>query len=116
LLSSSFYYWWWILHSDTYHVTKPDVADVPYVSKLLSDEDLGAMAKELLQDLWSNAERRMRERAGGEIQEEINFYVGRSRHILVHIDRRISELFGLSKEDAEFIDQFQAKFRFGAEE
>lgn len=111
LLSSSLYYWMWIALSDCYHVTKRDVAVIPVPSSLLQDKSLSRLAERLLLDLESNAKVRVRTRADGSEQTEVNYYVGKSKHILDEIDTMIAQHYGFEPHELDFIVNVDAKYR-----
>jgi hypothetical protein len=113
LLSSSFYYWFWITISDCYHVTKRDINALPVPESAVSDLALHLLAERLLQDLWKNAEKRLRNRADGSQREEINFRVGRSKPILDEIDRVLARHYGFTEEELDFIINYDIKYRMG---
>ena len=112
LLSSSIYYWYWIVHSDCYHVTKRDIDNLFVPEQLVSDHRIGALSERLLQDLWDNSEVRLRSRADGSIQREVNFQVARSKNILDKIDTVIASHYGLSDDELDFVKSFDEKYRF----
>jgi hypothetical protein len=111
LLTSSFYYWYWILISDCYHVTKRDVQQLPVPDTLEKDICFKALADKLLDDLMRNATERVRSRASGDQQKEINFKVGRSKGIIDEIDRRLAPHYQLSAEDIDFFINYDIKYR-----
>ncbi len=114
LLTSSLYYWYWILISDCYHVTKRDVQQLPVPKTLETDTRFEELAQKLLDDLMKNAIERVRSRANGEQQTEINFKVGKSKSIIDEIDRRLAFHYQLSTEDSDFFINYDIKYR-GAE-
>ena len=116
LLSSSFYYWYWIAISDCYHVTKRDIDNLPVPRTLKEDLLMKNLAGSLLDDLWKNAEKRLRVRADGAQQEEINFYVAKSKTILDEIDKILAKHYGLTEDELDFIINFDVKFRMQNEE
>jgi hypothetical protein len=116
LLSSSLYYWLWISLSDCYHVTKGDISFVPWTQALLQDKELRPLANTLLKDLWDNAEIRIRNRADGTRQKEVNFNVGKSKLIIDQIDKRLAEHFGLTPDEYDFILNYDIKYRMGQDE
>jgi hypothetical protein len=113
LLSSSFYYWFWITISDCYHVTKRDINALPVPESAVSDLALHLLAERLLQDLWKNAEKRLRNRADGSQREEVNFRVGRSKPIIDEIDHLLARHYGFTEEELDFIINYDIKYRMG---
>ncbi len=111
LMSSSFYYWLWIQLSDCYHVTRRDVELIPVPPSLLEAHDFKKLATRLLADLEHHASRRIRRRADGSQQEEVNYHVGRSMNIINEIDRALSTHYDLSEADLDLIMSYDMKFR-----
>ncbi|MGQ4809130.1 hypothetical protein NKDENANG_02532 [Candidatus Entotheonellaceae bacterium PAL068K] len=111
LLSSSLYYWLWIALSDCYHVTKRDIQFAPVCISLVEDKSFSQLAEKLIEDLWANADTRVRNRANGQVQKEVNFNVRKSKLLIDQIDAVLAEHFDLSEEESDFIRNFDAKFR-----
>jgi len=113
LLSSSLYYWLWIALSDCYHVTKRDISIVPVPTSLPEDKSFVTNADRLLADLERNARLRIRLRADGTEQREVNYFVGKSKHILDEIDTILALHYGLDNEELDFILNVDGKYRIG---
>src|SRR5437764_1273437 len=113
LLSSSFYYWLWITFSDCYHVTKKDIEMLPVPDSLLSDTQLKGLTSNLLTDFEKHAQVRIRNRADGGQQEEINYYVGKSKPIIDQIDHVLAKHYGFTDEELDFIINYDIKYRMG---
>lgn len=111
LLTSSLYYWFWIVISDCYHVTKRDVSSLPVPDSLRQDTCFGHLAETLLQDLEANATMRVRARANGTEQVEMNFRVGRSKPLIDKIDTRLASHYLLTAEQVDFEINYDAKYR-----
>lgn len=113
LLSSSLYYLVWIVTSDTYHVTKGDIYSLTVPESLKNDPAIPELANRLLADLWEQAEVRIRNRADGTQQEEVNFKVGKSKPIIDEIDRVLARHYGFTDEELDFIINYDIKYRMG---
>ncbi len=112
LLSSSLYYWLWITFSDCYHVTRTDVDTVPVPNSLCKDASLGTLANLLMEDLERNAGVRLRLRKDGTQQTEVNYRVGKSKHIIDRIDFVLANHYGLHEEEVHYLINFDAKYRY----
>ena len=112
LLSSSTYYWYWIVHSDCYHVTRRDVDGFFVPRQLVDDCRLKTLSERLIQDLWQNAEVRLRTRADGSVQREVNFQVANSKEIIDDIDALLATHYGFTDEELDFVVNFDRKYRF----
>jgi hypothetical protein len=111
VLSSSLYYWFWILISDCYHVTRRDIQALPIPSSVPGDSRFGDLANALLADLWKNAHRRVRRRADGSRQEEINFDGAASQPIITEIDDIFVRHYGLSATERDFVREYEGRYR-----
>jgi hypothetical protein len=113
VLSSSFYYWLWIVFSDCFHVTKRDIDIVPFPDSIAKDSSWKKLSNALIHDLYNNAETRIRNRADGTKQKEINFRVGNSKPIIDEIDRVLAKHYGFTDEELDFIINYDIKYRMG---
>lgn len=111
LLSSSLYYWFWIAISDCYHVTRRDVDGLPTPESLAQDHGLKELADSLILDLKENARTRVRNRADGSQQSEVNFQVGKSKRLIDDIDRILATHYGLTPEELEATINYDIKYR-----
>ena len=111
LLSSSTYYWYWIVNSDCYHVTKRDIDSFFVPEQIVRDDRIRVLSERLIEDLWSNSEIRMRSRADGTIQREVNFHVGKSKAVIDEIDTVLAAHYGFSDEELDFVMTFEDKYR-----
>ncbi len=111
LLSSSLYYWLWLVFSDCYHVTRTDIDMVPVPDSMLSDKRLHGLSDTLVNDLERNAEVRIRRRADGSEQAEVNYSVGKSKYVMDEIDRILAGHYGLSEEEVSYLVNYDAKYR-----
>ncbi|MDD3050553.1 MAG: Eco57I restriction-modification methylase domain-containing protein [Candidatus Cloacimonetes bacterium] len=115
ILSSSLYYWFWILESDCYHVTKKDIHNFLLPKDNSGLDMFGLLSDKYLTDLKKNSEVRLRNRADGEKQKEINFYVGKSKPIMDEIDKVLAVRYGFTEEELDFIINYDIKYRMGDE-
>jgi hypothetical protein len=112
-LSSSLYYFWWLTESDCYHVTKTDVLEFPVTPNALSDSILAQQGEKLLIDLERNAIVRNRRRKNGEVVQDVNYYVGKSKSLLDDIDLVLSKHYGLTGIETDSIINYDIKYRMG---
>ena len=88
---------------------------MPINGSMASDKRFLTLGDNLLKDLWENAKKRIRNRADGSQQEEVNFYVGKSKPILDEIDYILAKHYGFTDEELDFIINYDIKYRMGAE-
>ena len=111
LLSSSFYYWLWIVFSDCYHVTRADIDMITVPDSMITDKRLHRLSNSFVDDLEKNAEVRVRRRADGSEQKEVNYLVGKSKYLIDEIDRVLAEHYGLSEEEVSYLVNYDTKYR-----
>jgi hypothetical protein len=111
VLSSSLYYWFWIAVSDCYHVTSRDIDTFPVPPSIGEDRCFIGLADALLENLWNNAAVRVRNRADGTTQGEVNFHVGKSKRVIDQIDMRLGEHYQLTDEEIDFLINYDIKYR-----
>ena len=114
LISSSLYYWYWLLESDCYHVTKTDIAEFPSHAGIFSDPELVELGCNLLADLEKNAVVRTRHRKSGDVVNEVNYYVGKSKWLIDQVDLNIAKHYKLNDEETDFIINYDIKYRMGS--
>ncbi len=112
LLSSGTYYLYWIVHSDCYHVTSRDIDGFFVPNQLANDHRLRSLSDRLIQDLWLNAKVRLRSRADGTVQREVNFQVGKSKEVIDAIDTVLASHYEFTDEELDFVVNFEGKYRF----
>jgi type I restriction-modification system DNA methylase subunit len=115
LLNSSLFYWFWIVISDCYHVTLRDIDAFPIPDEFGNSSNFTNIANSLLNDLFDNSTKRRRNRSDGQIIEEYNFSVGKSKQIIDSIDKEITKYFHFSDEELDFIINYDFKYRMGAD-
>ena len=97
--------------SDCYHVTSRDIDAFPVPPSIGEDRCFIRLADALVEDLWKNAEVRVRNRADGTTQKEVNFYVGKSKRAIDQIDLRLGEHYRLTDEEIDFLVNYDIKYR-----
>ena len=111
LLSSSLYYWLWIVLSDCYHVTRFDIDMLPVPNSLIEDNRFHMLSEALVNDLEKNAETRIRRRADGKKQKEVNYYVAKSKGLIDRIDKVLGEHYCLDEDEIYYLINYDAKYR-----
>ena len=71
------------------------------------------MGGNLLADLEKNAIVRNRRRKSGEVVQEVNYYVGKSKGLIDLIDVNIAKHYALTDEETDFIINYDIKYRMG---
>lgn len=112
ILNSTLFYFFWKSLTDARHVYPSDIAMLP-IELPLKEPDLEAVRQlgfELMAVLKKNRKRIVYGNA--EIDQ---FYVAPAKHILDEIDRVLARHYGFTKEELDFIINYDIKYRMGQE-
>lgn len=117
ILISSLFYWYYSIYSDGHNFTKTVIYDFPldYFDSHLQVK-LKRLVKELMNDLKRNVQTKNAfYKSTGQI--EYNEYsVFKSKAIIDEIEAILSEHYGLSEEELDYIINYDIKYRMGKEE
>jgi DNA modification methylase len=106
ILSSNLFYWFWLIHSDWHNMRTSEIENFPipynnFDNKTL--EQISELYNIYLLDLKKNAKKTV---------TGLNIFVARkSKHIIDQIDDLICPLYGLTKEETDFIKNYEIEFR-----
>ncbi len=116
LLNSSLFYAYFIAHGDCFHLSDNLVWSFPTSRKLISDQQLTFLGKRLQISLTSNAVRKtIRTRDGDEIKYA-EFFAAKSKDIIDEIDCLLAKHYGFSKQEVDFIINYDFDFRMNLSE
>lgn len=116
MLNTGLFYWYWHSHSDGFHCGYRDVWMLPIDFVIMQKavlEKLNQLSDNLMGDLKTHSEIKIRVfKATGraELQE---FDVARSKSIIDEIDRVLAQHYGFSEEELDFIINYDIKYRMG---
>lgn len=118
IINSSLFYWYWTISSDCRHLTKDNILSFPIDLEKLSNEK-GTILDELVDELMisykKNSEHKVvNMKSVGEI-EYTEFKPQKSKIILDNIDKVVGEFLDFSKEELDFIINYDVRFRLGEE-
>lgn len=120
LIGSSLFYLYFVTYSDCFHLSDTLVSTFPVPDGALSNKDLAALGGALMKDLTQNAEIKQIDTQAGDRISYSEFFGWKSKSLIDQIDARLARFYGLSEEELEFAQNFDAKFRLsqsdGAEE
>ena len=114
LLNSSLFYAYFIAYGDCFHLSDTLAAGFPTNAEVLGDARLAKLNTQLMAELDSQSERKtITSRRGGAIDRiEYDEYQGsRCKNTIDKIDSRLTQLYGLSDEEADFIVNYDIKYR-----
>ena len=115
VLNSSLYYWYYIMHSDARTNNPSDLKDFPIDFDEMDSKckkSLVAISDRLMKDLKANAVMQNAKYVTGEVQFQ-QFFPQKSKEIIDEIDTHLSKHYGFSKDELEFIINYDAKYRLG---
>jgi hypothetical protein len=115
LLSSNIFWWWYTVTSNLRDLNPSDIQGFKFPSEILIDYRLLKLGEEYLKDLEQNSVMLTRiQRQTGETQTQ-SFKIAYSKTIIDKIDKVLSEHYGFTTEELDFIINYDIKFRMGKE-
>ncbi len=117
ILSSSTFYFWYILNSNCRDVSRDDVLTFPISLgnfDVVQKKELLALSGHLLKDLNKNKVR-VKYQKKNDLVEYDQFWPQNSKPIMDRIDYCISEHYGFTEEELDFIINYDIKYRMGKE-
>ena len=114
LLNSSLFYMWYITYSDGFHLSDMLVRNFPTNETLLQSETLIKLGKQLEKDIEDKSIRTSRNTKNDDIEIE-SFRINLSKSIIDEIDAVLSEHYGFTEEELDFIINYDIKYRMGKE-
>lgn len=116
ILNSNLFFFYWYLLFEGYHCGKHEIHTFPFGLDAMTKENkklLAKLAKELMQDLKSNAFRKSANyEATGKVAYD-EFYPSKSKPIIDEIDRVLAAHYGFTDEELDFIINYDIKYRMG---
>jgi hypothetical protein len=116
-LNSSLFYSYFVAFGDCFHVTDGLVSAFKVPEAALVDTELARLSSQLMQELKSNATRKMiSSKQGGAVDQiEYDEYSATAHKVTMdQIDRRLAEHYELTQCELDAVCAFDIKFRVGA--
>lgn len=112
-INSTFFYFWFCLQGNCRNIAASDIESMP-VGNLQSIElnSVDDKFNRLMNDLRFKSRRRIYEYKTGTVEYD-EFYPGRSKDIVDEIDATFAEHYNLSREETDFIINYDIKYRMG---
>ena len=108
---STTFFVWWLSVSDCYHLNRPEIASFPFVAS----PQLNSLSRKLETDMQSKTKRRVYNyKTTGRVEYD-EFYMKLSKPIIDEIDTVLSEHYGFTDEELDFIINYDIKYRMGRE-
>jgi hypothetical protein len=118
ILSSNLSFWFYQIYSNNLDWKGYEIAEF-YLPKLTTSDiqQLEALYKEYLDDIERNANvRKTSEESSYNVSQFKEYKIGKSKAIIDKIDDLICPLYGLTKEETEFIKNYDIEFRLTDED
>ena len=115
IINSSLFYVYFVTNGDCFHLSDKMVRDFPVADSIMKDADLARLTRALMKDLHGNAQRKtISTQTGDSIMYE-EFSAGGSKLVIDEIDRILSEHYGFTDEELDFIVNYDIKYRMGSD-
>jgi hypothetical protein len=118
IINSSLFFWYWDLHGDDFHLKHEEIASFPFTyheGHKHVYEQLKQQAKALMRDYKKNSVLKRGKYATGEITWQ-EFYPRKSKAIIDKIDDLLGMLYGLTRDQVEYIKSYDLEFRTDEDE
>lgn len=119
LFNSDIYYYYYMIHSDCRNINIREFSNFYFDYKLLTDSQisqLSILAKQLMEDVNNNSRIRTENLSSGDIRKVQIFDKFKfSKPIINKIDTVLSECYGFTEEELDFIINYDIKYRMGKE-
>lgn len=116
LLNSSTFYWYFISFSDCRNLTKNTISSFPFDYTQLSQEQikqLNILSDRLINDFIGNSKLKYTNYVGTGKMEYREYYPKKSKSIINDIDAVLSEYYGFTSKERDFITNYDIRFRMG---
>lgn len=113
ILSSNLFFWYYQIYSDNLNLKAYEIESFKIPFEQLTNErieKLELLYKDYLKDIERNATVRKTMRYSN-INSFREYKIGKSKHLIDKIDDFICPLYGLTKEETEFIKNYEIQFR-----
>jgi hypothetical protein len=115
VLSSDLWWWYYTLHFDMYNCKDYMMYGFPFdYARCPCVLELKKLGKQLAQDLFEKAERKLQTYATTGAREQLIFRPSLSRQIIEQIDDALAEHYSLTPGETAFIRNYDIKYRLGA--
>jgi anti-anti-sigma regulatory factor len=115
ILSSSLFWWYLQVYYDVLHIKSYEIENFTIPTTKLTDvviKKLEKLYSDYLIDIEKNANiRTTTEKSSYNVAEFKEYKIGKSKHIIDKIEDLICPLYGLTKEETEFIKNYEIEFR-----
>lgn len=115
LLSSSLFWWWYTVTSNLRDLNPSDIIGFRFPKALINDDNLLQLSDLYLSDLRKNSSMLPRKQKNKGETETQSFKISLSKSIIDKIDMVLSQYYGFTEEELDFIINYDIKYRMGDE-
>ena len=116
LMASSLFYWYWRSYSDGFHCGYGDVYRFPHEHVERADPNrFRALSDRLMEAMHENSAEKEVSTKKGTIRYQ-EFYAKPVKPLFDEIDAALTEHFGLTDEEFDFVVNYDLKYRIGTDE
>ena len=115
VINSSLFYLYFLTYGDCFHLSSALVGNFPIRDTILRDSGLSRLSHMLMKDLHKNSQKKTIGTKGGDLITYEEFFVRRSKPIIDEIDQVLSQHYGFTEEELDFIINYDIKYRMGRE-
>ena len=116
ILNSSLFYAYFIAYGDCFHLSDTLVESFPILESMAEDAELAELGRELNKSLKANAVRKTINTRDGSVIAYAEFFAAESKPIIDRVDQRLAELYGFTIPEADFVTNYDVKYRMGRDE
>ena len=113
ILSSDIFWWWYTITTNCRDLNPYDIQNFPVPKEALCDPQITYLGNKYLEDLQHNSTTLVREQKQTGRTETQLFKIQKSKPLIDRIDRALSEHYGFSEEELDFIINYDTKYRMG---
>ena len=107
---------YFIAYGDCFHLSDNLVTGFPIPKAILSNSRFERLGKELLKSLTDNAVRKTIQTRDGSKIAYAEFYCSSAKCVVDEIDMVLAEHYGFSREELDFMINYDIKYRLGQED
>ena len=115
LLSSNVFWWWYTIGSDCWNLPISYIKSFRINPNAFEDDVLRVLGKSYLDDIKRNSHLQTREQKQTGTTQTQSFKIVKSKPIIDKIDEALAPHYGFTAEELDFIQNYDIKFRVGAE-
>ena len=115
IFSSNLFWWWYTITSNLRDLNPSDLNGFRFPLDIMSDKDLLEKGKEYIRDIKKNSSMLTRVQKKTGTTETQSFKISLSKSIIDEIDNILAKHYGFTKEELDFINNYDIKYRLGAD-